>query len=156
MSNPVKSASLAQVGCSRRAVLQGLGAAAVGAMLINCVQQGSSLPTATATAVGNSMAIDLAVAANADLLAVGGAMLVDSAHDTIMVIRTSDTSVIALSAICTHAGCSMDYAASSHRLDCPCHGSQFNEQGQVVVGPARTPLKIYTATLANNVITVAA
>ena len=81
-------------------------------------------------------------------------MLIDNGHDTIMVIRTSDTAVIALSAICTHAGCSMDYTAASHQIECPCHASIFNEQGQVVHGPARMPLKIYIATLANNVITV--
>jgi len=156
MSNPAKSASLPQVGCSRRELLYGLGAAAAGIALINCMQQGSSLPSATTSSCGTGLCIDLGNAANKDLLAVGGAMLVDSAHDTIMVIRTSDTAVLALSAICTHAGCSMDYVASSHRLNCPCHGSQFNEQGQAVVGPARSPLKSYVATLANNVITVAA
>ena len=125
-------------------------------MLVGCGQQGSSLPTATSSTCGTGLCIDLAVAANADLLAVGGAMLIDSARDTIMVIRTSETAVIALSAICTHAGCSMDYTAASHRIDCPCHASVFNEQGQVLQGPARMPLKVYAATLANNVITVVA
>jgi len=74
--------------------------------------------------------------------------------DTVMVIRSSDTAVIALSAICTHEGCSMDYNASQNRIDCPCHGSQFSTDGKVLTGPASRAVRVYTATLANNMITV--
>ena len=141
--------------CSRRAMLQGLGVAAVGALIYaGCQQQGSSLSTANSTTCGTSHCIDLGDAANQALTTTGGAVLVDIANDTVMVIRNSDTQVIALSAICTHAGCSMDYNASQHMLDCPCHGSQFSTDGAVVQGPARRALKVYTATLANNVITI--
>lgn len=146
-------------GCSRRALLRGLGLACAAAMIpgaAGCMQQGSDLPTANTTSCGGSVCIDLAQAGNTALTAVGGAMLVDIATDTVMVIRASDTAVVALSAICTHAGCSMNFDASTNRIVCPCHGSQFDEQGNVVQGPARRPVKVYTASLANNVITVAA
>ncbi len=84
-------------------------------------------------------------------------MLIDTSSDTIMVIRATDTVVLALSAICTHAGCSMNFDAQRSRLTCPCHGSEFNdEDGSVIVGPARRPVKVYAATLAGNTITVAA
>jgi len=142
--------------CSRRAVLRGLGAAAVGALMLTGCQQGSSLPTATAASCGANQCIDLGDAANKDLVTTGGAMLFDIANDTIMVIRISDTQVIALSAICTHAGCSVDYSAGTQRLDCPCHGSQFSTDGKVVRGPANRALRVYAATLANNIITVTA
>ncbi|HEX3758284.1 MAG TPA: Rieske 2Fe-2S domain-containing protein, partial [Kofleriaceae bacterium] len=72
----------------------------------------------------------------------------------IMVIRVSDTQVTALSAICTHAGCSMDFNAGQQLLDCPCHGSQFSTDGQVLRGPAGRALRVYSATLAGNMITV--
>jgi Rieske Fe-S protein len=39
---------------------------------------------------------------------------------------------------------------------CPGHNSLFSEDGVVVQGPARRPLKVYAATLANNTITVVA
>lgn len=81
-------------------------------------------------------------------------MLVDFRGDTVMVIRSSDTQVLAVSAICTHAGCSMDFDAAQHQLTCPCHGSVFDEAGDVLVGPATRPLQVYTAVLANNAITV--
>lgn len=144
--------------CSRRAVLRGLGVAAVGALVLDggCQQQGSSLPTANSSTCGANRCIDLGDAANKDLMTVGGAMLIDSANDTIMVIRASDTQIIALSAICTHASCSMDYSASQQVLDCGCHGSQFSTTGRVLRGPAKQALHIYTATMANNLITITA
>jgi cytochrome b6-f complex iron-sulfur subunit len=144
-------------GCSRRSVLRGLGVAAVGALMLDagCQQQGSLLSTASSSSCGTGHCIDLGDAANKELMTVGGAMLIDSSNDTIMVVRMSDTQAIALSAICTHAGCSMDYEAAQQLLNCACHGSQFSTAGNVVRGPANRPLRLYTATLANNVITVA-
>jgi len=142
--------------CSRRTLLQGLGAATVGALLVHagCQQQGSSLSTANSTSCGTGQCIDLGDAANQKLAAVGGAMLIDSASDTIMVIRMSDSQAVAVSAICTHAGCSMDYNTAQQQLDCGCHGSLFSTTGQVLRGPANRSLRVYAATLANNIITV--
>jgi cytochrome b6-f complex iron-sulfur subunit len=141
--------------CSRRTLLRGLGLAAVGAMILDTgCQQGSSLSNASSSSCGASHCVDLGDSANKELATVGGAMLLDSASDTIMVIRASDTQVIALSAICTHAGCSMDYNASQQLLDCACHGSQFSTDGKVVRGPANRAVHVYAATLANNIITV--
>jgi cytochrome b6-f complex iron-sulfur subunit len=143
-------------GCSRRELLQGLGVAAVGALVVaaGCGQQGSTLSTATSASCGTGECIDLTDAANQPLTTAGGAMLVDMAGDTIMVVRVSDTQVVALSAICTHAGCSMDYTAGQKVLDCPCHGSQFATDGSVLRGPAVRPLRVYSVTLASNMITV--
>lgn len=143
--------------CSRRSMLRGLGVAAIGALLVDvgCQPQGSSLATASSSSCGGGHCIDLGDATNRDLTAAGGAMLVDTASDTIMVIRISDTQVVALSAICTHAGCPMDYRASQQLLDCGCHGSQFSTDGRVVRGPANRPVRVYTATLTGTMITVA-
>jgi cytochrome b6-f complex iron-sulfur subunit len=143
-------------GCTRRAVLQGLGVAAAAALVPSCAQQGSDLPTAKSATCGSDVCIDLTVAANAPLATAGGAMLVDTSSDTIMVIRVSDTAVIALSAVCTHAGCTCNFDAASSRITCPCHGSVFDETGAVINGPARRPLKVYSATMSSNVITLTA
>ncbi len=145
-------------GCSRRALLKGLGVAAAAALVplgAGCTQQGSDVPSASTTSCGTATCIDLSVAANSALTSVGGALLIDLASDTVMVIRASETAVVALSAICTHAGCSMNFDSSQSLLVCPCHGSQFSESGAVVTGPARRPVRVYSATLANNIITVA-
>lgn len=112
------------------------------------------MPAATTSMCGANLCIDLADPANAALLGVDGALLVDAPTDTIMVIRATETAVTAVSAICTHASCSMNFDAAGQRLDCPCHGSQFGLDGQVLKGPARRAVRVYAAALANNVITI--
>jgi cytochrome b6-f complex iron-sulfur subunit len=42
----------------------------------------------------------------------------------------------ALSATCTHLGCMTRYEKENRRIFCPCHGSQFAEDGTVTGGPA--------------------
>jgi len=61
----------------------------------------------------------------------------DGAPD--IVVRHRDGSLAAFSAVCTHAGCQVEYA--SGMLVCPCHGSEFDAStGAVIQGPAVTPL----------------
>ena len=50
--------------------------------------------------------------------------------------------IYAMSLICTHAGCDMsiDGAVSSGAVECFCHGSVFDAQGNVLRGPAGSPL----------------
>ncbi len=140
-------------------MLRGLGLVSAVALVpgaAGCIHSGSDLPTAQSTTCGTDVCIDTTVAHNSALASPGGAMLVDVPGDTIMVIRVSDTEVVALSAICTHAGCSMNFDASQQLLVCPCHGSEFDETGTVVHGPARRPVQTYMATLASGVITIGA
>jgi cytochrome b6-f complex iron-sulfur subunit len=111
-------------------------------------------PSGTAMTCSGGLCLDLADPANAMLANVGGAVAVDAPTDTILVVRTSETAVAAVSAICTHDGCENLYTPSSKTFDCPCHGSQFSLTGAVVRGPARRSLKVYAATLANNTITI--
>jgi thiosulfate dehydrogenase (quinone) large subunit len=56
-----------------------------------------------------------------------------------IVVRHGNGSLAAFSAVCTHAGCEVEY--QSGVLLCPCHGSQFDAStGAVLQGPAVTPL----------------
>jgi cytochrome b6-f complex iron-sulfur subunit len=143
------------VVCSRRTVLEAIGVAAIAGIILDaCGDNGADLAPATTTTCSAGTCIDLTDAANATLTEVGGTMAFDADSDTILVARTSETEVIALSAVCTHAGCIVDYSATTGNVECDCHGSEFSTTGAVLRGPANKPLKMYTATLAGTTITI--
>ena len=54
--------------------------------------------------------------------------------------RDADGRVRAWSARCTHLGCRLDRVVDG-ALICPCHGSRFSAEGQVLQGPATRPLQ---------------
>jgi glycine/D-amino acid oxidase-like deaminating enzyme/nitrite reductase/ring-hydroxylating ferredoxin subunit len=54
--------------------------------------------------------------------------------------RDHDGAVTLRSAICTHMGCAVGWNAAERTWDCPCHGSRFKPNGNVIAGPAEAPL----------------
>jgi len=52
-----------------------------------------------------------------------------------------------LNAVCTHLGCVVPWNAAENKFMCPCHGSQYNNQGKVVRGPAPLSLALAHATI---------
>jgi cytochrome b6-f complex iron-sulfur subunit len=95
---------------------------------------------------GGELCIDLAADANAALRDVDGARVISTTDRKFLIVRTDETTFVALSAICTHAGCTVRYAAGSRDVVCPCHGSTFELDGTVTNGPALEPLDVFPAT----------
>jgi cytochrome b6-f complex iron-sulfur subunit len=50
----------------------------------------------------------------------------------------SQSGFSALSLVCTHLGCTVQ--SQSDGFTCPCHGSRFDLQGNIIRGPAGKPL----------------
>ena len=75
-------------------------------------------------------------------LKVGAARNFVASNGAPAILFRTKKGVFAYSAICTHQGCTVSYSTSSKTLKCPCHGAEFdpNKSGQVVNGPAETPL----------------
>lgn len=62
-------------------------------------------------------------------------------NDPAVLLRSNDGEFSAYSRRCSHAGCSVDYEASSRCLKCPCHKGTFDARvGQVMYGPPQRPL----------------
>ena len=56
----------------------------------------------------------------------------------------------AMTAICTHEGCTIDFAPATHDFECPCHLSTFDFNGKVTALPATMPLGHFACSLDGN------
>ena len=61
-----------------------------------------------------------------------------SFHQDIIINRRGDKYLV-ISARCTHLGCIID-TIKDGKLLCPCHGSSYSPEGQVLRGPAKRNL----------------
>mmetsp|Transcript_29666 Transcript_29666/g.53139 ORF Transcript_29666/g.53139 Transcript_29666/m.53139 type:complete len:233 (-) Transcript_29666:214-912(-) len=61
----------------------------------------------------------------------------------------------AVLSVCTHLGCVVPWVPSANKFCCPCHGSQYDENGKVVRGPAPLSLGLaHTSILENGNVAV--
>jgi Rieske Fe-S protein len=71
-------------------------------------------------------------------LARGQGKVVAERH--VALYRDEEGTLHALSSICTHVGCEVEWNGEERVWDCPCHGSCFSPTGEVIRGPAGRPL----------------
>jgi len=50
-----------------------------------------------------------------------------------------------INAVCTHLGCVVPWNTAENKFKCPCHGSQYDNTGKVVRGPAPLSLPLVHA-----------
>jgi cytochrome b6-f complex iron-sulfur subunit len=70
---------------------------------------------------------------------------VHTGHDFIL-FATKDGAA-AVSRICTHLGCRVNYQQDKQYIECPCHQSRFTPEGHRIAGPAKKNLPTYEVTL---------
>ncbi|MFD7658689.1 FAD-dependent oxidoreductase [Actinosynnema sp. NPDC059797] len=71
----------------------------------------------------------------------GEARIVQHGTEKLGVFCDEDGGVHAVSARCTHLGCLVRFNDAERSWDCPCHGSRFDVDGNVLEGPATEPLE---------------
>ena len=132
-----------------------LSLATIGSMLQGCggsptSPSAPSLPTVTATVASGVVSITIGSAS--PLGSVGGAALVQTSGGMFLVARTGQSTFTALTAICTHEGCTVS-GFENQTYVCPCHGSRYSTSGAVLNGPAPTSLRSFPTQFSNNVLT---
>ncbi len=99
---------------------------------------------------GDDITIDLDSSQYSTLKTAGNSVTLQG----IIVANTGNEVFVALSSVCTHQGCTINYSHANTNFPCPCHGSVFSVQGSVLNGPATTAVKKYTVSREGNVLTI--
>jgi glycine/D-amino acid oxidase-like deaminating enzyme/nitrite reductase/ring-hydroxylating ferredoxin subunit len=79
---------------------------------------------------------------SAEQIRAGEGAIVTEGVKKLACYRTEDGTLIRRSAACTHTGCLIHWNGFEKCWDCPCHGSHFSPDGQVLNGPAVQPLVV--------------
>jgi Rieske Fe-S protein len=66
--------------------------------------------------------------AQADAVPVGGVMRFNTDY-IVGFLRHTGAGFSALSGVCTHMGCILQWNGGARTFDCPCHGGRFTENG---------------------------
>ncbi len=126
---------------SRRAFLEG-AAATVGAVLISgCSSDSNAQPKAMQKGDGFLLSgTQLPPAGEAVSFAFPGG-------EQGLLYQTKSGQSGAVSAVCTHQGCIVEWTdeQSGGAFACPCHQSNFDLNGKVLGGPAKAPLAHFKA-----------
>ncbi len=144
----------------RKAAIRGLGAAAglmVGGALVGAIAKllsPSSTLAATSAALPATSASSAASTGSAQagqtLLGSVKSLAVNSAAsytdpqsgDPALLIHLASGKFVAYDAVCTHAGCTVEYDPTQQQIICPCHGAAYDptRAAAVINGPAQQPL----------------
>jgi cytochrome b6-f complex iron-sulfur subunit len=75
-----------------------------------------------------------------------GSVTLNKEHK-VFIVRAKEGYLYTLSAVCTHLGCIANWRAEDGIVACPCHGSKFDREGNVITGPAPRPLPRFEMSL---------
>ncbi len=105
---------------------------------------GASTPPGSGPAGAGPTPSGSVVGTLAALASNGGSLpfQVPQTGDPGVLVKLASGKVVAFDAVCTHAGCTVEYDPRSGDLVCPCHGATFDPRhsAAVVGGPTNQPL----------------
>ena len=92
---------------------------------------------------------------DAQKLAAGSALMFKFGSRPCLLIHHADGTWVALSAVCSHLGCTVQYQPAQNRIFCACHGGIYDpKSGANVSGPPPKPLQAFKTTLTDKGIVV--
>jgi Rieske Fe-S protein len=100
--------------------------------------------------------IDLTMPQYQVLANAGGALKIPNRNDNrypIIVNRVSENKIVALSSKCTYLGCEVSLP-ENNVIKCSCHGSIFDGDGKIILGPAKKALKAFNVLFKGTTITI--
>jgi cytochrome b6-f complex iron-sulfur subunit len=135
---------------TRRAFLAVVGAAGV------CYAAALAYPVYRYLASPSEMALSAAAVTEVTLkdaqkLPAGSVLMFKFGSSPAMLIHHEDKSWVALTAVCTHLGCTVQYEPQADRIHCACHGGVYNPYtGANVSGPPPRPLKLFKVAVSDT------
>ncbi|ABQ26558.1 QcrA and Rieske domain-containing protein [Geotalea uraniireducens] len=87
-------------------------------------------------------------------LTAGSAKYFEYQGKAAVLIRKKSGALLALSAVCTHLGCVVQWQKENEQFLCPCHAGLFTADGTVISGPPPKPLEKISFVIANGIIIV--
>ncbi|MEY4056862.1 MAG: Rieske (2Fe-2S) protein [Chitinophagia bacterium] len=142
----------------RKDFIEQVGLSGAAILIFGCMQGCSKSDGTTTNNNGNNnnatvdFTIDISKSPYDALKNIGGFYVEPITN--VIVVKTTASEIIAVSAICTHQQASITYQANNNRFYCAAHGSVFSTTGAVTTGPATAALKKYQTTLTGTVLRV--
>ncbi|MGB0437445.1 MAG: ubiquinol-cytochrome c reductase iron-sulfur subunit [Mycobacterium sp.] len=118
----------------RKTVIAGAGVGVAAVALSACSSGGGS-------GSGEGSAAPEVLTTTADVPVGSGVIVGD-----VVVTQPEEGDFKGFSAVCTHTGCLINEVADG-TINCPCHGSKFSLDGEVLNGPATRPLNAEAITV---------
>lgn len=136
---------------ARRAFLQRMGRASAGALCgvaVPALASCGGARYATAARTGGALRVEEAAFGPDD------AVLVENPLDArpIFLWRAGDGTYVAVSTRCAHRGCQV--RRQGPRLACPCHGSEYELDGDLLEGPADRPLRRFPTRVRDGAVVI--
>lgn len=89
-----------------------------------------------------------------DQIEVGDAHFFQFRGHPAVLVQNAPGEFLALSAVCTHLGCIVQWIPEKQEFLCPCHAGIFSREGKVLSGPPPKPLPSFPVALSDDQVLV--